>query len=353
MTIRDVLIAMIDKDASDLHLVEGNPPSFIINGRLSFHGNKALTRSDLRLFLDDIMDDDGRQKKLLAEKELDFAYELEGKARFRVNAYFQRNSVAFAIRMIPLKVPSLAQLHLPGELRSLTQGRGGLVLVVGPAKCGKSTTMAALVNIINEETSAHIVTIEDPIEYVYRPRKCIISQREINEDALSFSEALRHILRQSPGVVAVDGVADKESIKMVLEAAETGHLVICTLLAWNAIQSINKLADYFPEEEKRRVRAQISRSIKAVVSQRLLRRKDGKGLICACEVLQVNDAMRGLIREDRWNQVLSLVEDLRREGLTTLNDQFASLVRKDLVDLKEIVDQGPDKQGFADEILLQ
>jgi twitching motility protein PilT len=353
MTMREILTAMIEKDASDLHLIEGNPPSLIINGKLSFHGARSLTRNDLTLFLDEVMEDDRRKEKFYAQKELDFAYELEGKARFRIHAYFQRNSIAYSVRMIPLTIPTLERLRLPEDLRELTKNKSGLILVVGPAKSGKSTTVAAMVNIINEESSTHIITIEDPIEYVYRQKKCVISQREVNEDALSVADALRHILRQSPGVVVVDGIEDKESAKMVLEAAETGHLVLCTLRAWNVVQSINKLVDYFSEGEKNRVRTQISHTLRALVSQRLLRRKDGRGLVCACEVLPVNDTIRKLIREDQWSQFLLVMDDLRKEGMVTLNDRFVSLYKDGLVDLQEIADNGPGRQGYAESILLQ
>jgi twitching motility protein PilT len=353
MSMKEILAAMIETGASDLHLVEGNPPSLIINDDLAFHGSKPLTRYDLNLFLDEIVEDLRRKEKLFARKELDFAYELEGKARFRIHAYFQRSSVAYSVRMIPLDVPGLERLRLPGELRELAKKRSGLIFVVGPAKSGKSTTAAAMVNIINEECSTHITTIEDPIEYVYKQKKCVISQREVNEDTLSVANALRHILRQSPGVVVVDVPGDKESVKMVLEAAENGHLVICTLRAWNVVQSISKLVDYFPEGEKKRVRTQISHTLKALISQRLLRRKDGRGFVAACEVLRMNDTMRELIREDQWNKILGVMDDLRRDGMLTLNDQFAALYKEGLVDLQEIADNGPGIQGFAEMIMLQ
>jgi twitching motility protein PilT len=352
MYLRDILLAMIEERASDLHLIEGNPPSFIINGELAFHGNRPLTRSHLKLFLDEVMEDEGRKEAFRVQKETDFAYELEGKARFRIHAYFQRNSIAYAIRMIPLSVPAMAELGLPEELKDLTRKRSGLILVVGPAKSGKSTTVAAMVNMINEETSTHIVTIENPIEYVYRQKKCIISQREVKEDALSVPDALRHILRQSPGVVVVDGVEDKESVRMILETAETGNLVICTLRAWNAAQSINRLLDHFPEGERKRVRTQISHTLIGLVTQRLLRRKSGKGYVCACEVLPVNDTMRGLIRDDQWNRIPEITEGLRKEGVVTMNDRFSALLKQGLVDIQEITDHGPGRSDFAESILL-
>ncbi len=227
------------------------------------------------------------------------------------------------------------------------------MLVAGPARSGKSTTVAAMVNVVNEETATHIVTVEDPIEYVYRQKKCVISQREINEDTRSFADALHHILRQSPGVIAVDGMADKESVKMVLEAAETSHLVFCTVRAWNAVQSINKLLDYFSEGEKKRARVQIAYSLKGVISQRLVRRKDGHGFVCACEVMPIHDTMRNIIRDDQLNQVFLLMEDLRKEGMATLNDRLLSLFKKGVIDLEEIAEHVPGKQGLIDTFLLQ
>lgn len=353
MNVKDILNTMIEKNASDLHLVEGNPPSFIINGVLSFYENRPLTRNDLKLFLDEVVEDNSRRQKFFTEKELDFAYELEGKARFRVNAYFQRNSVAFTIRMIPLNIPTLEALHLPDSLREFTKKRSGLVLVIGPAKSGKSTTVASMVNIINEEIPTHIVTIEDPIEYVYKQKKCVVSQREVKEDTLSFTDALRHILRQSPGVIVVDGIRDKESIKMLLETAETGHLVFCTLRTWNVVQSINKMIDYFTESEKKQVRIQISHTLRGIISQRLMRRTDGHGFICACEVMQINQTVQNLIREDKLNQIYSVMEELRKEGMITLNDCFLALYKKNLVDLQEILENSPGKQGYLETFLLQ
>jgi twitching motility protein PilT len=343
---------MADAEASDCHLIEGNPPSFIINGKLSFHGTSVLSRNDLKLFLDDILDDAHRKERFFAKKEIDFSFELEGRARFRFHAYFQRNSIAYSVRTIPLQVPSLEMLHLPDELRELCKKRSGIILVVGPAKSGKSTTLAAMVDFINSETATHIVTIEDPIEYVHKQKKSVISQREVGEDVLSVADALRHILRQSPGVVIVDGVDDKESVRMALEAAETGHLVICTQRAWNVVQSIDKIVDHFTEGEKPRVRTQISHSLLALISQRLLRTKDGGGLVCACEVLPVNESLGRLIKENQWSNILGVLDDMRREGVMTLNDRFAELYKENIVDIQEIEDNGPGRQGFAESILL-
>jgi twitching motility protein PilT len=352
MNIREILASMVEKEATDLHLVEGNPPCIIAKGKLDFYGTKTLGRDDLRSFLDELLEDDQRKQRFQTQKELDFAYELPGEARFRVHAYFQRNSIAYSIRMIPLKVASLTWLRLPGEVRDLAKKRSGLVLIVGPARSGKSTTAAAMIDIINQETATHIITIEDPIEYVHKQKRCVISQREVKEDALSVPDALRHILRESPGVVVVDGIDDKESMRMVLEAAETGHLVLCTLRAWNVAQSINKLVDLFAEGEKKRARTQISHTLKAVISQRLLSRKDGHGFACACEVLPVTDGMRTIIREDRWTDIAGVMDDLRRHGFRTLNDQFAALYQEGLVELQEIEDNGPGVPGFTESIVL-
>jgi twitching motility protein PilT len=352
MNIKEILNAMADAEASDCHLIEGNPPSFIINGKLSFHGSSVLTKHNLKQFLDDILDDQSRKERFFVNKELDFAFELEGKARFRFHAYFQRNSIAYSVRMIPLHLPSLEALHLPSELRELCKRKSGFILVVGPAKSGKSMTLAAMVDLINSHTATHIVTIEDPIEYVHRQKKSVISQREVGEDVLSVADALRHILRQSPGIVIVDGIDDKESVRMALEAAETGHLVICSLRAWNVVQSINKLVNHFSDSEKPRIRTQISHSLIALISQRLLQKKDGTGVVCACEVLPVNETLQKIIRDDQWNSILSVLDDMRKQGVVTLNDRFAELYKENIVDLREIEENGPGRQGFADTILL-
>lgn len=353
MDVKNVLNTMIDKNASDLHLIQDNPPYFIINGALTFFDDKALTRSDLMGFFDEVVEDSDKKRKFLSEKELDFAYELEAKARFRVIAYFQRNSVAFSIRMVPLKIPSLEELGLPEALKEFTRLRSGLILVIGPAKSGKSTSVASMVNLINKERPLHVVTIEDPIEYVYKPEKCIISQREVQEDINSVADALNHILRQTPGIVVVDGVKDKESIRMILEAAETGCLVFCTLRAWNVVQSVNKLADFFLESERRQARIQISHTLKGVVSQRLLRRADKKGFICACELLKVNVAIQNLIKEDKLNQIPMAMADLRKEGMATMDDIFLSLHKRGLVDIEEIINHSSGKPGYVESLLLQ
>jgi twitching motility protein PilT len=353
MNVKEVLGAMVEQNASDLHLIEGNPPSFVIDGGLSFFDYKPLTRNDLKSFLDEVVEDTHRKQKFFTEKELDFAYELEGKARFRVNAYFQRNSIAFSIRMIPLKIPSMEDLQLPEELREFTKMRSGLTLVIGPAKSGKSTTVAAMVDSINQERLLHVVTVEDPIEYVYKPKKCIISQREVREDTNSVADALKHVLRQTPGVVVVDGLRDKDSVKMILEAAETGHLVFCTLRAWNVVQSINKLVDFFSESEKKQVRVQISHTLRGVISQRLLKKADKHGYVCACEVLKVNNVIQNLVREDKLNQIPMAMEELRKEGMATMNEVFLSLYKKGVVDIQEIIDHSSGRPGYVETFLLQ
>ena len=353
MDIRDILTAVVEKNASDLILLEGNPPSFIVNGTLYFLDQKPLTKNDLKIILDEIVDDNQKKQKFFNDKELNFAYELEGKARFRVNAYFQKNSIAFSIRIIPLTIPKLEDLNLPDVIKEFTKRQSGLILIIGPSKSGKSSTVAAMVDLINEDRALHIVTIEDPIEYMYKSKKCIISQREVNEDTNSFADALRHVLRQNSSVIVVDGLRDKESGKMILEAAETGHLVLCTLHTWNIVQSINKFVDLFPESEKKQIRIQIAQTLKGVISQRLLRRTDGKGLICACEVTKIDHTLENFIRDDKLHQLGVVMSDLRKEGMITMNEVFTSLYKKGLVDVEEIVEQTSGKQGFLETFNLR
>jgi twitching motility protein PilT len=350
---KDILNQMVEQGASDLHLIQGSPPSFVINGTLIFFDYRPLTKNDLRSFLDELIEDTHRKQKFFGEKELDFAYELEGKARFRVNAYFQRNSVAFSVRMIPLRIPTLGDLGLPASLNDLTRTSKGLILVIGPAKSGKSTSVAAMVDQINQDRSLHILTIEDPIEYVYKPKKCIISQREVREDTNSVAEALKHTLRQTPGLIVVDGMRDAESFKMVLEAAETGHIVFYTLRAWNVVQSINKLVDLFAESERKQARIQLAHTLRGVVSQRLLKRADRRGFVCACEVLTVSSTIQNLIRDDKLSDIPSAIEDLRKIGMLTMNDVFLSFQKGGLVNMEEITDQTLGKQGYPETLLLQ
>jgi twitching motility protein PilT len=316
----------VRKGASDLHLLEGLPPTLRVDGDLLPLGAKPLTSADLYSFLDQLLPED-RKNRFLKEKELDFAYEFKGRARFRINLYVQRGSIAFAIRFIPYEIPKLEDLNLPPVLKELTRRQSGLILVTGPTGSGKSTTLASMINLINEERSLHVVTIEDPIEYVYTPRRCVISQREVGEDTHSFGNALKHVLRQDPDVILIGEMRDLETMQAAITAAETGHLVFSTLHTTSAPQTVDRIIDVFPPHQQSQIRSQLSITLEAVITQRLLKRAGG-GRVPACEILIATPALRNLIREGKTHQIYSLMELGREYGMQTMEDALNDLLRK-------------------------
>ena len=331
MNLNDMLHAMITKDASDLHLIEGIPPVLRIDGDLSFLSKDTLTKTTLRDFLDQILDDPVKKQRFRDEKELDFAHEIKGKGRFRVNAYFQKGSIAFSIRLIPAKIPKYEDLNLPGILKELTRKPNGLVLVTGPTGCGKSTTLAAMIDLINQEHSLHVVTIEDPIEYVYTPNKSIISQREVGDDTRSFVNALRHVLRQDPDVILIGEMRDLETMQTAMTAAETGHLVFSTLHTTTAAQTIDRIVDVFPPYQQPQIRSQLSITLQAVVTQRLFNRIDGKGRIPTTEILIATPAVRNMIREGKTYQIYSAIEMGQEYGMHTLEQSMHELLNRRII----------------------
>jgi twitching motility protein PilT len=324
----DLLDQMVEKNASDLHLIRGIPPSIRIDGELSYLGRETLTGDDLRSFLDEIVADSSRRDRFLQEKELDFAYELRGKARFRINAYFQRDSIAFSIRYLSSTIPQLEELNLPEVLKELVRRPNGLVLVTGPTGSGKSTTLAAMIDRVNELRSLHIVTVEDPIEYVYKAKKSVISQREVGADTHSFAAALKHVLRQDPDVILIGEMRDLETVQAAITAAETGHLVFSTLHTTSASQTIDRIIDVFPPYQQAQVRSQLASTLQAVISQRLLKRADVPGRVPVTEVLVANAAVRNLIREGKTYQIYSVIELGRDLGMHTMEQRLNELLHK-------------------------
>ena len=324
----DLLDQMVEKNASDLHLIRGIPPSIRVDGELSYLGRETLTGDDLRGHLDEIVPDSSRRERFLQEKELDFAYELRGKARFRINAYFQRDSIAFSIRYLSSTIPQLEELNLPEVLKELVRRPNGLVLVTGPTGSGKSTTLAAMIDRVNELRSLHIVTVEDPIEYVYKPKKSVISQREVGADTHSFAAALKHVLRQDPDVILIGEMRDLETVQAAITAAETGHLVFSTLHTTSASQTIDRIIDVFPPYQQAQVRSQLASTLQAVISQRLLKRADIPGRVPVTEVLVANAAVRNLIREGKTYQIYSVIELGRDLGMHTMEQRLNELLHK-------------------------
>lgn len=325
---------VIDKEASDLHLGEGRVPTLRIDGELSaIKGEDPLTAEEAE-DLAEVMMTKEEKRKLEKEKTVDFSYTFEDKGRFRVNIYYQKGYVSAALRLIPSEIMSIEELHLPEILHKFCLYNQGFFLVVGPAGHGKTTALAAMINEINRKRQDHIITIEDPIEYLFTPQKCIIDQREVGRDTTSFSAGLRSSLRQDPDVIMVGEMRSQRTISAALTAAETGHLVFTTLHTNDAPQTIDRIVDTFPADQQSQIRSQLASSLAGVLSRRLIQRKEG-GLINAVELLIANSAVRNLIREGKIHQIPSIIETSQDEGMISLNRSLANLVQKGEISLKK------------------
>jgi twitching motility protein PilT len=325
--LKRILETAIKQQASDVHISPGQPPILRIFGTLfPLVKEKIITPEDSKNLAFLLMDEFQREK-FLKEKDLDFSYDFEGKARFRVNAFFQLGGISIAMRLIPSKIRTIEELNLPPILHQFTKAQQGFVLVCGPASHGKSTTLAALIDEINHTRTEHIITIEDPIEYIFEDDRSIIEQREIGKDALSFPRALRAALREDPDVIMVGEMRDQETMAIAITAAETGHLVFATLHTNSAAQTIHRIVDSFPPEQQNQVRAQLSGSLLGIISQRLIPRVKG-GLIPACEVMINTPAIANLIRENKIHEIPSVIETSAEIGMITLNRSLADLVKR-------------------------
>jgi twitching motility protein PilT len=317
----------MDRRASDLHLTAGAPPMVRIRGRLiPVEGYPTLTPSDTREIVYSILSGSQRQK-FENHWQLDFAYQIPGRARFRVNAYFQRAAVGAAFRLIPFEVVPLETLGLPPVVAEFATKPRGLVLVTGPTGSGKSTTLASLIDVINCSREEHIMTIEDPIEFLHQHKKCIVNQRELGSDATSFSEALKAALRQDPDVILVGEMRDLETISTAITAAETGHLVFATLHTQDTAQTVDRIIDVFPSAQQGQIRAQLSVALQGIMTQTLLPTADGSGRCVAAEVLIPTAAVRNLIRESKSHQIYSVLQTGGSHGMQTMDASLASLVR--------------------------
>jgi twitching motility protein PilT len=322
----DVLLQVIERRASDLHLTAGAPPMIRVHGRLEALDYPKMTPQVVREVVYSVLSNDQRQK-LETDWQIDFAYSIPGKARFRVNAFFQRASMGAAFRLIPDQMPRLEQLGLPAVLNDFTRKPRGFVLVTGPTGSGKSTTLAAMLDLINEERHEHIMTIEDPIEFLHRHKNCVVNQRELGGDAKSFALALKAALRQDPDVILVGEMRDLETIATALTAAETGHLVFATLHTQDTAQTIDRIVDVFPPAQQHQVRVQLSVSLQGIVTQQLLPTTDGKGRVVAAEILVPTPAVRNLIREGKTHQIYSVLQTGGSYGMQTMDASLADLVR--------------------------
>jgi len=330
----DGLLSLAAKEnASDLHFAVGRRPTLRLDGRLT-----TLTKEEV--FTKEVVEGmvytlvpESRREQFLKDRELDFSYSYMDQARFRVNVYFQRGNMAAALRLIPFKIRTLEELNMPPVLHDFTKSSQGFVLVVGPAGHGKSTTLAAMTDEINHKRTNHIITIEDPIEYVFSQDRCIIDQREVANDTPSFHRALRSVLRQDPDVIMIGEMRDAETIQTAITAAETGHLVFSTLHTNSASQTLDRIIDSFPAVQQNQIKSQLASTLVGIISQRLIPRLSG-GRIPACEVMITNSAIRNLIREDKIYQIDLVIETGIQEKMISLNRSLANLVRQGEISLE-------------------
>ncbi|HWQ01414.1 MAG TPA: type IV pilus twitching motility protein PilT [Gaiellaceae bacterium] len=330
-SIDELLSGMDVLKASDLHLTAESPPVVRIRGDLQPLDELApLTPEDTQQLIYRILSTE-QQKRLEVERQIDLSYSVSGVARFRVNVFFQKGALGAAFRLIPYKILTLEELRLPGSLHEMAQKPRGLVLVTGPTGSGKSTTLAALIDEINRNRAAHILTIEDPIEFIHRHRKCLVNQREIGTDARGFAEALRAALREDPDVILLGEMRDLETIATALTAAETGHLVFGTLHTQSAPGTIDRMIDVFPAEQQEQVRVQIAGSLQGVVTQSLLPTADGTGRVPALEILIPDDAIRNLIRQGKVEQIYSVMQTASSRGMQTMEQSLAELVLRGVI----------------------
>jgi twitching motility protein PilT len=347
MDISELLAFVVKNKASDLHLSAGLPPMIRVHGDVRRINLPALEHKDVHAMVYDIMND-GQRKFYEENLECDFSFAIPNLARFRVNAFVQQRGAGAVFRTIPSKVLSLEELKCPKVFTEISDQPRGVVLVTGPTGSGKSTTLAAMINYINEEEYGHILTVEDPIEFVHESKKCLINQREVGPHTLSFANALRSALREDPDIILVGEMRDLETIRLAMTAAETGHLVFGTLHTSSAAKTIDRIIDVFPAEEKEMMRAMLSESLRAVISQTLLKIKDGSGRVAAHEIMVGTPAIRNLIRENKVAQMYSAIQTGQQYGMQTLDQNLQDLVRRNIISMEEARSRAANKDNFKD-----
>jgi twitching motility protein PilT len=337
----DLLKAMVEKGASDLHITTGTPPRIRVDGKLHTTEENPLTPQETKSLCYSVLTD--AQKHMFEENnELDLSFGLKGLSRFRANVFMQRGAVAGAFRTIPFQIRTFKELGLPDIIAELTKKPRGLVLVTGPTGSGKSTTLATMIDKINEERQDHIVTVEDPIEYLHPHKNCLVNQREVNADTFSFKSALKYILRQDPDVVLIGEMRDLETIEAALTISETGHLTFATLHTNTAAQSINRIVDVFPSHQQEQVRTQLSFVLEGIISQQLISKKSGVGRVLAVEILIPNMAIRNLIREDKVHQLYSMMQaGQAKYGMQTMNQSLFELYTRGFLSYEDALGKSP------------
>ncbi|KAF0101917.1 MAG: type IV pilus twitching motility protein PilT [Betaproteobacteria bacterium] len=345
MEISELLAFSVKNKASDLHLSAGLPPMIRVHGDIRRINVPPLNNQEVRAMIYDIMSD-AQRKGYEEHLELDFSFELRDVARFRVNAFNQERGAGAVFRTIPSLVLTLEQLEAPKIFKEISDTPRGIVIVTGPTGSGKSTTLAAMVDYVNENQYSHILTIEDPIEFVHKSKRCLVNQREVGPHTHGFAEALRSALREDPDVVLVGEMRDLETIRLALTAAETGHLVFATLHTSSAAKTIDRIIDVFPAAEKEMVRAMLSESLRAVISQTLLKRKDGSGRVAVHEIMLGTPAIRNLIREAKVAQMYSSIQTGQSLGMQTLDQGLMEMVRRNVIDINDARAVAANKDMF-------
>jgi twitching motility protein PilT len=330
MTIDQIFEIASKQNASDVHIIVGEPPILRIEGELhQIKDAEAITKSVAQKIIYDILAPD-QKERLEKDKELDLSYELKDGSRLRVNCYFEKGNVGLAARIIPSKIPTMEEIGMPEIVYQLTRQKQGLILLTGPTGCGKSTSLAAMIDLINQERSESIITLEDPIEFIYKPKKSVIIQRQLGQDMLSFGEGLKHALRQDPNILLVGEMRDLETVGTTITMAETGHLVFATLHTHNAGQTIDRIIDVFPPFQQEQVRLQLSLSLSAVISQHLIPAANG-GRVALREILINNPAVANLIKENKVGQLKSVIQTSAEEGMITRDQYLKQLLNQKII----------------------
>ncbi|MCY6372329.1 type IV pilus twitching motility protein PilT [Clostridium ganghwense] len=341
MTLNELLEKTVNENASDLHLTVGISPIIRVNGELIRIGDKKLTSTDTERYVKEILGD--MYDEYENRGEIDTSLSLPGIGRFRVNAYKQRGSHAIAIRVVALRIPNLSELKMPPVVKELTNKQRGLILVTGPTGSGKSTTLAAMINEINATRAAHIITLEDPVEYMHKHNKSIINQREIGKDTLSYQAALRAALREDPDVVLVGEMRDLETISIAITAAETGHLVLSTVHTIGAAKTIDRIIDVFPPYQQQQIKIQLAAVLEGIISQQLIPKIDGKGRAAALEIMVLNSAIQNLIREGKTHQIQSSIQTGSKYGMKTMDMSLVDLYRRGLISYENALTASIDR----------
>ncbi|SHI35162.1 type IV pilus twitching motility protein PilT [Propionispora hippei] len=344
--LKQLLQEAVECRASDVHITVGVPPVFRINGHLVKTEHPVLSVQDTASFVEEITKEEQRQR-FLEQGELDFSFAIPGVSRFRVNLFRQRGSMGLAIRVVNERISTLDQLGHPEILKTLARNSRGLVLVTGPTGSGKSTTLAAMIDLINNERACHILTLEDPIEYLHKHRKSIVNQREIHADSKSFANGLRAALREDPDVILVGEMRDAETIGIAVTAAETGHLVFATLHTGDASQTIDRIIDVFPPYQQQQIRVQLSLTLQGIISQQLIPRRDGTGRVVALEILTATPAVRNLIREGKSHQILSIIQTGARNGMQSMDSSLKTLYTSGTITYEDAIIRASNPETFV------